>query len=480
MTLTLRTRITALYFAVLVLSFLSLALISDFAFQHSIETTVNDAARSNLESVRNVLLRASARGLSETQKQLNELSGLWAGAGLLQVLSEDGQTIFQSAQFTTPDRNLPATKSPRVLFSTANLAQVQYRIAATAVKTGGATFLVRAAVPTEPFDQAEDRFRLLLQRTLPVLVVLASIGGYWLSGRALRPINEIISTARGIGVRNLSVRLAVPKSRDELRLLTETLNEMLERIEASVNRIRRFTADASHDLRTPLAVIQSNAELALRRPRSGEEYRKALERNLTMSIEASCLIENLLTLARADSGAAGLEFREIDLLPRLRKVVEETEILAACKQIRIASTIGPRRLLVKGDGGALDRVFRILLENAVKYTPNGGEIGVCSRAGGQNLAEVEIRDTGIGIAEKDLPHVFERFYRSDEARSRETGGSGLGLAIARTFVNMHGGTIEAQSGRGVGSVFVVRLPYSNGNEDAQSRIGESRDSCGRT
>jgi heavy metal sensor kinase len=461
MTFPLRTRITALYFAVLVVSFLSLASISDFAFRDSIETTVNDAAKSNLESVKSVLLRASPKGLPEVEGELNDLSGLWANAGLLQVTNEKGVTIFQSKPFANPDRNLPTALSTKILFSTANLDSVQYRIATAAVRTEGGTLHVRAAVPTEPFDQAQDRFRLLLQRTLPALVVLASIVGYWLSGRALRPINEIIGTARGIGARNLSVRLPIPKSRDELRQLTETLNDMLERIESSVKRIRQFTADASHDLRTPLAVIRSTAELALRRPRTQAEYRKALERNLTTSVETSYLIENLLTLARADSGAPGLEFRKIDLLPRLQRVVEETAILAACKNIRIASTISSGPLFVSADGVALDRVFRIVLENAVKYTPSGGQIGIAGRANGQTTAEVEVRDTGIGIEEKDLPHIFERFYRADKARSRETGGSGLGLAIARTFVDMHGGTIEAQGSPGMGSVFVIKLPFSD-------------------
>ena len=461
MTFPLRTRITALYFAVLVVSFLSFAWISDFAFRNSIETTVNDAAKSNLDSVRGVLLRVSSKGSSEVEDELNNLSGLWAGAGLLQVTNEKGVTIFQSKPFANPDRSLPIAPAMKILFSTANLDAVQYRIVTTSVRTEAATFLVRAAVPTEPFDQAQDRFRLLLQRTLPVLIVLATILGYWLSGRALRPIKEIVATARGIGVRSLSVRLPVAKSRDELRLLTETLNEMLERIESSVKRIRQFTADASHDLRTPLAVIRSTAELALRRPRTDAQYRKALECNLTTSVETSYLIENLLMLARADSGTAGLEFRKIDLLPRLQKAVEETAILAACKNIQIDSTIRSSPLMVSADGVALDRVFRIVLENAVKYTPRGGQIGVVGRSNGQNSAEVEVRDTGIGIEEKDLPHIFERFYRADGARSRETGGSGLGLAIARTFMDMHGGTIEALSSPGAGSVFVIRLPFSD-------------------
>ena len=457
MTFPLRTRITALYFAVLVVSFLSLASISDFAFRNSIETTVNDAARSNLESVRGVLLRASSKGSSEVEDELNNLSGLWAGAGLLQVTNEEGVTIFQSKPFANPDRTLPVVPSAKILFSTANLDAVQYRIATTAVRTEAGTFYVRVAVPTEPFDQAQDRFRLLLQRTLPALVALASIVGYWLSGRALRPINEIIGTVRGIGARNLSVRLPIPKSRDELRLLTETLNEMLARIESSVKRIRQFTADASHDLRTPVAVIRSTAELALRRPRTHAEYRKALERNLKTSVETSYLVENLLTLARADSGVAGLEFRKIDLLPRLQKAVEETAILAACKNIRIASTISAGPLLVSADAVALDRVFRIVLENAVKYTPQDGQVTLSLKRN-ERHAELYVQDTGIGILESDLPHIFERFYRADKARSRELGGTGLGLSIGRWIANSHGGEIKVESSVPGRTVFLVRIP----------------------
>jgi heavy metal sensor kinase len=453
----LRARITALYFAVLVITFLFLATIADYGFRHSIETTVSDASRANLESLCSVIKRADSKTPSEIKNELTELAGLWAGAGLLEA-KEDGAVIFRSPAFGQAGKELPQAPATGVIFFTTNLSKVQYRIASSHLQIGNRDFLLRAAVPTESFDQALDRFRLILKETLPGLIVLASLIGYWLSGRVLHPVSEIIRASRGIGAKNLSSRL--PIAHDELRLLTETLNEMLARIEASVQRITQFTADASHDLRTPLALIRCNSELALRRSRSEEEYRKALTRNLITSVETTCLVENLLTLARADAGSAGLQFRQINLAQSLQKATEETSILAADKNIQVSARIPSIPVWVNADDIALNRVFRIVLENAVKYTPRGGGIAIATNWDGGTTAEIEIRDSGIGIPEKDLPHIFERFYRVDQARSRESGGTGLGLAIARTFVDLHGGTIDAQSSLGDGTTISIRLPVT--------------------
>jgi heavy metal sensor kinase len=457
LTFPLRTRMTALYLVVLALSFSSFAWISDYGFRRSIETTVDDASRANLESVQRVVVRAALKPPGAVREELNHLAGLWAGAGLLEVSDASGNAIFQSPPFAEPDRAVPGVTSSGTIFYTTNLDRLQYRVAARRVLAGSHVFVIRAAVPTEPFDQALDRFRQILEETLPVLIVLASLLGYWFSGRGLAPVKAIIRTARGIDVKNLSSRLMVPKARDELRLLTETLNEMLARIELSVERITRFTADASHDLRTPLALIRSSSELALLRPRSGTEYRETLSSILAASEETTGLVENLLALARADAGAANLQFQRLDLLQRVRKTAEEAHVLATAKGIRLVEQLPTDPIWVTADASAVERMFRILLENAVKYTPTGGEIGVFFDIG-DRAAHVEIRDTGIGIPAGDLPHIFERFYRADEARSPETGGSGLGLAIAQWVAEAHHGFISVRSAVGQGSTFSVSLP----------------------
>jgi His Kinase A (phospho-acceptor) domain/HAMP domain len=287
MNLSLRTRMTALYFAVLAVSFTAFAWISDYGFRRSIETTVSDASRANLESVQSVVVRAAPHGSDAVKDELDELAGLWAGAGLLEVRDASAELIFQSPPFAKPHKQVPQAAASGTISYTTNLDSLQYRVAVRTLETNGQSFVIRAAVPTEPFDQALDRFRLILKETLPVLIVMASVIGYWLSGRGLAPINEIIRTARGIGVKSLSSRLKVPKAHDELRLLTDTLNEMLARIESSFQRIKQFTADASHDLRTPLALIRSNSELALLRPRSEDEYRETLASILTTSEETT-------------------------------------------------------------------------------------------------------------------------------------------------------------------------------------------------
>jgi len=459
MTLPLRARITAWYFAVLVVAFASFAWISDLGFRHSIETTVNDASRANLESIERILVRTAPRGMEQVKEELNELGSVWAGAALLEVSDADGKFLFQSPPFKNPHgADNPATKDG-IRFVTTNFDRLQYRVAMRAAVINGQTFRIRAAVPTEPLDQALDRFRLILKQTLPFLVVLASLAGYWLSGRALAPVNAIIETARGVGVQNLSCRLAVPHANDELRRLSETLNAMLARLEASVKRLTQFTADASHDLRTPVALIRSSAELALRRPRTEDEYRETLSRILAASEETTHLIENLLTLARADAGAADLHFCDIDLVLHVEKIAAQAAILAAAKGIQVTSELAAGPVRVSADHSALGRLLLIVLENAVKYTPPGGHI-VMRLSNGAGNARIEIRDTGIGIAEKDLPHIFERFYRADQARSREPGGSGLGLAIARWIVDLHGGKIEAQSTFGQGSLFRITLPIT--------------------
>jgi heavy metal sensor kinase len=460
MNLPLRARITLWYFAVLLIAFALFGWITDYGFQHSIESTVNDASLANLDSIQNVLVRTALKGGDEVKNELNELGGLWSGGALLEVADASGRMIFQSPAFAKPDRALPSFAGGQVSFRTANLNWLQYRIASRAVVAEGQTFFVRAAVPTETFDQALDRFRLILKQTLPAVVILASLVGYWLSGRALSPINQIIESARKIDAENLSERLVVSEPHDELRRLSETLNEMLSRIDSSVRRITQFTADASHDLRTPVAVIRTDAELALRRLRGAEEYRETLSRILATSIEATQLIENLLALARADAGGANLHFQRIDLIPHLRSACEKAAILASGKGIQFFQQLPAAPAWIHADSAAMERVFLVVFENAVKYTPPGGQIAVqFQRAKGS--ATVEIQDTGIGIAEKDAAHVFERFYRADAARAREPqGGYGLGLSIARWIVDMHSGSIELKTGLGEGSTFCISFPVA--------------------
>jgi two-component system, OmpR family, heavy metal sensor histidine kinase CusS len=455
--LTIRARLTLLYCAVLAASFVAFFWICDFGFRRSIEAAVNDASQSNLEIVQRVTHGSLSKGLPKVQKELSELSELWANGAIFEVAGPDGQWIFRSPRFLKSQTLLSAPTTGAIVFLTTNLDLQQFRIAQQVVVLDGQPFRIDVAVPTEPFDQALDNFRLIEKRFLPLLVVLASLLGYWLSGRALAPVNRIIESAEKIGVQDLSHRLTVPEAKDDLRRLTETVNAMLSRIELSVNRIQQFTADASHDLRTPLALIRTNAELALRRPRSESEYRETLERILGASEETTQLIEALLTLARADLGAAQLHFDHVELMPLLCKSAQKASMLALEKGVTFSESLAEEPMLLRADNAAIERLFLALLENAVKYTPAGGRVQFRSFSDGE-FAILTVEDTGIGISAEDLPRIFDRFFRADQARSREVPGSGLGLSIARWIVAAHKGTIEVTSRLGQGSVFRVLLP----------------------
>ena len=460
MSFTIRARLTALYFLVLAVSFTGFFCICDFGFQRSIATAVNDASRRNLDSLRLVLNRHVSQGTPGLQQELTRVSELWESGAIFEVAGPDGHWIYRSPRFLSAEPALAPFTGRSVSFQTTNLEALQFRVARQQIAIDGNVYLVDAAVPTEPFDQALDNFRFIEKSFLPLLVLLASFLGYWLSGKALAPVNLIIESAERVGVHNLSRRLEVPRAKDELRRLTEHLNAMLDRIETSVKRITRFTADASHDLRTPLALIRTSAELVLRRPRSEPEYREALARILATSEETTELIEQLLMLARADANAAQLKLEPTNLQAVLRRVAQKCRVLASGKGLAFSESIPPRHALLMANEPALERLLMCVVDNAVKYTSAGGHLSLALfLVNGQ--AVIQLHDTGIGIAEKDLPHVFERFYRADQVRSRETRGSGLGLAIARWIAESHHGSIELNSRLGQGTNVTIRLPLTS-------------------
>jgi heavy metal sensor kinase len=442
---------------VLAVSFIAFFWICDVGFQNSIDRTVDAASRANLETVERLLVNTAPQGRDAVMAELRDLSRLWANGALFEVADEKGQWLFRSDGFLHSRTPIPGASEHEVRFFTTNLYTNQYRIASAAARVNGELFEIHAAVPTEPFDQALDRFRLIEQAFLPALVLVASLMGYWLSGKSLAPVNRIIRTAEQIGVDNLSRRLEVPKPHDELRRLTETLNAMLGRIESSFKKITQFTADASHDLRTPVAVMRATAEIALRKPRTQREYQEALSRVLQTSVETSGLLENLLMIARADAGAAGLEMHPVDLKAHIRRAREHGEILAATKSLSFTSQLPDTAVVVRADAIAIDRLLLILVDNAVKYTPPGGRCEIALSVS-EAEAHIEVKDSGVGIESVELESIFERFYRVDKTRSREVSGAGLGLAIARWIANVHGGTITAESELGAGSVFRVKLP----------------------
>jgi signal transduction histidine kinase len=249
------------------------------------------------------------------------------------------------------------------------------------------------------------------------------------------------------------------KTGDEIQRLSDTLNEMLDRIETAFLRVTQFTADASHELRTPVSLIRTEAELALRRSRAEAEYKESLRHILLEAERTTSLIEQLLALARADSGRESLRIQPVDLRSVMSSVVDGWRRVSTMQNLQFTTNISDQTTFVMGDESLLRRLADILLDNAFKYTPSPGSVYL-SLEQRVERAVITVQDSGVGIAKEDQDKIFERFYRVDKARSRAQGGTGLGLAIAQWIVAQHRGSITVESRPGEGATFQVELPLT--------------------
>jgi two-component system, OmpR family, sensor kinase len=303
--------------------------------------------------------------------------------------------------------------------------------------------------------QAMERFTLVLLAAGAGVLAVGLGGGWWLTTRAIRPLEQISAAASRISAGNLSERIDAVEPENEIGRLAGVLNSTFARLEAAFAQQRQFTADASHELRTPLAVIISEAQTALARERSAAEYRETVEACLATAQEMRQLAESLLELARLDAGQEKSERAPVDLAELARTCVERLRPLAAERGIKIHRDLEPAVTL--GNAAHIGQVITNLLTNAIHYNRPEGEIRVSTRAE-NGSAVLTVADTGVGLAEKDIPHIFERFYRADNSRTRADGRTGLGLAISKAIVDVHRGRIEVASQFGVGTTFTVRFP----------------------
>ncbi len=322
---------------------------------------------------------------------------------------------------------------------------------------------ILAGADTRSAELRLDQLLLTILIAFFIGVVPAILVGGWIAGRALEPVDRMITEVREItDGRSLHRRLAVQMERDELGRLAETLNQMMTRLERSFAALRRFTADASHELKTPLTVVRAGVERAITRPGLPPDTLAPLEETLHEVNRMTELLDSLLTLARADEGRADLHREPVDLREIIGEAGETGELLAEQAGVGIDIRLPPKPLVLAVDRSRMRQLALNLIENAVKYTPRGGQVSV-ELAGSDGRVVFTVADTGIGIAPGDLPHVFDRFWRADSARTRtsERAGTGLGLAICKWIAEAHGGTIEVQSRPGRGTTFTVGLPRSD-------------------
>jgi heavy metal sensor kinase len=305
----------------------------------------------------------------------------------------------------------------------------------------------------------QETIEKLHQQTLlrmPFVVLLAGLGGLFLANRALKPIDRISRTAQAISASDLTGRINYRGPTDEVGQLAATFDRMLDRLQAAFEREQRFTADVSHELRTPLTVIKGRIGVTLSRTRTPGEYENTLQ-DIEKAVDRLIRLTNdLLFLARVDQGRLSWQPETLDLSDLLLAVTEQVQPLATSYNITLVEDILPD-LFIHGEPDHLISLFLNLLDNAIKHTPTPGKVMVRAERTGVEVVVV-VKDTGSGIPPEHLPHLFDRFYRVEVARSRSTGGAGLGLAIAYEITRLHGGTLEVESKPNQGTSFLVRLP----------------------
>jgi heavy metal sensor kinase len=331
------------------------------------------------------------------------------------------------------------------------------RVLTTPVMDNGRVVnVVRVGMSLENMHQTKKRFLLIMAGLLPLTLLLSGGGGWLLAGRALRPIDSMTRTANKISAEHLNQRLAVSGSDDELDRLARTINDMLDRIDGSLQEMRRFSADASHELQTPLTILKGEIEVALLKQRNPSEYELVLHSCLEEIDRINKLVEGLLLLARADAGALKLDLQPLDMAQLTHTLCTQMHPLARQYGVTLHHEL-LNSVIVDGDELQLQRMLMNLIDNGIKYSSTGGEVTVSVEKGSDH-AVIRVQDSGPGFSAAEAEKIFDRFHRAPQARQQHSKGSGLGLSIARSIALAHGGNIKAESVPGSGSSFTVSLP----------------------
>lgn len=457
---TVRWRLTLWYTLVLCLTFILFSAVVDHLTARNLYAQVDRHLTGTLSSVTASLDQASLESAPSTSEHLREEAaelGLPADT-LLQVSWPDGSasyvntrslpaSLLERASRTEAETGLPVT-----IFDGAR----QWRVAQILRRAGAFEYRVLLARDLAPIEAQLQSLRRTLLITLPLILLLAAAGGYFLAGRALRPVAEIAAQARHIEAHALDERLAAAKADDEFGQLARVLNDLFARLEHAFQHQRQFLADAAHELRTPVAILRSQADVALERPRMAEDYAVTLAAMRAETEHLSALVDNLLLIARADAEQLPLSVEAVDVMEVVDDACRAVRPLAQSKQLTLRWEIGDE-MSVRGDTRLLRRAVINVLTNAIKYTMPGGAITIAVEPEADGAA-ISVTDTGIGLAPEDVLHIFERFYRADRALMAHEEGSGLGLAIVKMIAELHGGQVKVESVFGAGSRFTIFIP----------------------
>ncbi len=460
--LPIRIRLTGTYLAVIFSTFLIFSFGMYFGVRNAIEDVVDRQLSERVENIRPLLSQLPSVQQRGKLPSPSKTPGPQTLDELCQISDTMGHLLYQTPAMKGIEVPIDPLTSrrhhrDRGNYTTISRRHSDIRVLSSTAEDGGEHYLIQVAASISPLYTVLYEFKTVAQISIPLLLLAAGIAGYWLSGRAMRPVHDLVGSARGISQQNLSQRLQVPDAQDELRELAETLNAMLTRLDAAFRRVTQFTADASHELRTPLTVIRTTAEVLLQKHRTTEEYIEMVSQILLESEATTVLVDNLLTLARADTNPAPLQLEPMDARALVRELEAGCQALAVLHELGFSVDTPAIAVTVLADKHSLRRLLLILIDNAIKYTIEGGMVKMMLRVE-HGKAIFDVSDSGIGITAEDRPHIFERFYRAQNARYLNSDGAGLGLSIAQWITAAHHGTIEVASSLHEETVFRVTLP----------------------
>lgn len=469
-----RFRLTVWYAAVLagILVLFSIAIYA--GLNHFLRSNLHESVVKDAQEVASIVREnANEREESAIRREVREHFSPGSNDRAIRVLGADGSSIYSSGA----DDVFPAWNgSPRA----GEASEMSYRSAAgqevlirtqEVVADSGRKYFIQVAASLAYVNEVLRELLAVLAIAMLLATAIAVTGGFFLIRSSLKPLDNMAMRAQKITSRSLHERMPVSDTGDELQQLSISLNRMIERLEEAFHHISRFSADASHELRTPLTIMRGELETAVQDPKLDADVRETLGAVLEETVRLSKIVDQLLTMSRLDAGEAFLEVSRFDFSELVRTTVEYMRLLADEKKLTL-KVKAAEEVPVEGDQPRLQQVIVNLLDNAIKYTPEGGSITVSVRREPE-AAVLTVTDTGIGISLEGQAHIFERFYRTDKARSRELGGTGLGLSIVKSIGAAHGGRVSVQSTEGQGSTFRFEVP-SVAEKEARSVPAEGQ------
>ena len=478
----LRTRVTSWYVGLLTISLIVFGACIYFGVQRYLEASLEHSLASEARSVAETFVTEfEKKGDVWLTQELSESYPQARNAQMVR-LSRIGPGDGYQVLYPPPEENDNASEKislpPAVHLQTAEFHREREGSQTDLVvysfpyqSSSGTRYLVETAISHRPISNLLRDLLVLLLVLTPIVVVAAGIGGYLLMSQPLKPVVSLTAKAERIGVGELGERLPVIPTKDELERLSHALNRMIGRLEDALDHNRRFSADVSHELRTPLTILRGELEHVIQLPDLPPEVSDPVGSALEEIERLAKIVESLLAISRLDSGGAGIEYNPFDLNVLARTTTEQMQLLASEKRISLTcASTGPVQAI--GDETRIKQVLVNLLDNAIKYTGTDGHV-VVTTGTEENSAVLRVSDDGVGIPAESLPHVFERFYRAEKARSRGVGGFGLGLSLVDAVCRAHGGAVSIESIKGQGTTVTARLPVGLEGSAAAVAAGPS-------